>query len=195
MEKINFVAIIFNQRRTPEKNLWAIQIKYDLNNGQGEYIGKIYGQSYGVRFKGDFNSENKTNFLNANLYTEKGVLGLYHKTQVEKQTFGLGEPSSTNYAFESWDEKEGTKIPTSIVTTIADAFNILNDISIGDLPLGEKGADAINEKFKDFNGTVKYIMRRDGNHSFRFTVKGTDISFMIDYILTNDEDEKNDNKK
>ncbi|WP_299556790.1 DUF6443 domain-containing protein [Seonamhaeicola sp.] len=183
------VAIVYNKRRTPDKDLWAVQVSYDLDKEQGSYKGMIRGKDYSGNFQGKFNVKNKSNFINANLFTKEGAIGLYHDYQNGESDYGLMDPSS-DVTFDSRWTEEGTKLPTSIATSIADAFDILNDVSIGDLPLGEKGADALNEKFKDYNGTVEHIKDKDGNHSFRFTVKGTDVSFMIDYIITKDKEKK-----
>jgi RHS repeat-associated protein len=181
------IAIVYNKRMTAEKSLWAVEVAYDLDKGQGTYKGMIQGGNYSGNFQGKFNLENKSNYLNANLFTEAGAIGLYHQYQNGKQDFGLSDANAQDFSFDQRWSKEGTTVPTTIATEIADAFNILNEVSIGDLPLGEAGADAINEKFKEFNGTVEYIKTEDGNHSFRFTVHGTDISFKLDYIITPDE--------
>jgi RHS repeat-associated protein len=181
------IAIVYNQRRSKDKSLWAVEIAYDIDKGQGTYKGMIKGGNYSGNFQGKFNSDKKSNYLNANLFTKEGAVGLYHQYQNGEQDYGLTDANSQDFSFDQRWTEEGTKIPTSIATGIADAFDILNDVSIGDLPLGEAGADAVNEKFKDFNGTVEYINGKDGNHSFRFTVNGTDISFKIDYIITEDE--------
>lgn len=186
------IAIVYNKRSTSDKSLWAVEVAYDMNKKQGSYKGMIQGDDYSGNFQGKFNSENKSNYLNASLITRKIAVGIYHQYQDGKQDFGLTDANTQDFSFDQRWAEDGTNVPTSIATGIADAFDMLNEISIGEIPLGEAGADAINEKFKEFGGTVDYIKGKDGNHSFRFTVDGTDISFKIDYIITKDERKENE---
>ncbi len=187
------IAIVYNKRRTADKSLWAVEVAYDIDKGQGTYKGIIKAGSYSGNFQGKFNYEEKSNYLNSNLFTKEGAIGLYHQYQNGEQNYGLIDANFQDFSFNQRWKEEGMKIPTSIATGIADAFDILNDVSIGDLPLGEAGADVVNKKFKNFGGTVEYIKGKDGNHSFRFTLNGTDISFKIDYIIT--ENKKKDDEK
>jgi len=182
------IAIVYNHRKNTDNALWGVEVAYDIDKGTGAYKGKIQGKNSYSIFQGEFDANNKSNFLNANLFTESGALGIYHQYENGKQDFGLSDITQTDISFDQRWGEDGTRVPTSIATTIGDVFNLLNDVNIGDVPFGEQGADAINEKFKDFDGTVEYIKGKDGNHSFRFTVNGTDISFMIDYVFTKDKE-------
>jgi hypothetical protein len=183
-------ALIYNTRTDSKTPLWAVELSYNVDGGKGQYHGIFSTDDKAVNVRGNFDSKN--NFLQADIFNKNGFNSFFEKDDNGKKTEGMNYGKASDLNLDGRWKKGSRKIP-SLAVGLA---RLLGGESKMKELLGDGNAEKLLSLYDNNGGTVSMMTESTGENSLRITMKGPDVTIMVDYIFTKKkEDEQKEKKK